>query len=124
MKTQDLRIGNFVSLSYMKGQFFKVKELSEYHVYFSHVTENYLSHTVYQYCEPIPLTEEWLKKFGFDVKHNGYQLNGILIKYNLKGGFVVDISQCIGFVGLNYVHELQNLYHSLTREELTLKENT
>jgi len=48
MIATDLRIGNFVTLSYMKGNVFRVKELAESHVYFSHITENFLSHTVYQ----------------------------------------------------------------------------
>jgi hypothetical protein len=66
---------------------------------------------------PIPLTEEWLLKFGFDrnilnANHNDiiyYSENNIAIKGMLG---MVKPSQCI------YVHQLQNLYFALTNEEL------
>ena len=71
---------------------------------------------------PIPLTEEWLLKFGFEyydtVKPKGYWLNGVCIEK-------ID-SMLIEFkngIGLKHVHQLQNLYFALTNKELTLKQN-
>jgi hypothetical protein len=68
--------------------------------------------------KPIPLTEEWLLKFGFEYSDlNGdsglwkippFQIYG---KYNQ---FLYDYR-----LDVNYVHQLQNLYFALTGEELT-----
>jgi hypothetical protein len=92
--------------------------------------------------EPIPLTEEWLLKFGFEkIKYNseetGYGVDYVLTKYDEHGfGFTLeyceDFSICIlgqkDDVGispnlnvLRNVHQLQNLYFALTGEELTIK---
>ena len=70
--------------------------------------------------KPIPLTEEWLLKFGFEYSDlNGdsglwkippFQIYG---KYNQ---FIYDYK-----LDVNYVHQLQNLYFALTGEELTIK---
>jgi hypothetical protein len=69
--------------------------------------------------EPIPLTEEWLVKFGFDKTSLHYlKKNGIIIQSE------DDYFECllgIVIVKLQYVHQLQNLYFALTGEELTLK---
>lgn len=80
--------------------------------------------------KPIPLTEEWLIKFGFNKTllefANRYVLNGICIFETLslnrkREGFyaVAHIN-----VYLTSVHQLQNLYFALTGEELELKEET
>lgn len=73
--------------------------------------------------EPIPLTEEWLLKFGF-------------IKVMEKGNYITysNKTKRIGMyknycimrghgVTFNYVHQLQNLYFALTRTELEIKQN-
>lgn len=73
----------------------------------------------------IPLTEEWLLNFGFELKNNNSYFNEIKygIWYNKQKiepyeiGFYCAISD----VKLDYVHELQNLYFSLTKKELELK---
>lgn len=68
---------------------------------------------------PIPLTEEWLLKFGF--KQDGFYnsaerwvyLNNILFKGN--GHYILcHYPLCM----IKYVHQLQNLYFALTGEEL------
>jgi hypothetical protein len=72
--------------------------------------------------KPIPLTEEWLLKFGFEYSDlNGdsglwkippFQIYG---KYNQ---FIYDYR-----LDVNYVHQLQNLYFALTYEELQTDES-
>lgn len=68
--------------------------------------------------EPIPLTEEWLLKFGLEIKNN-YAYD----KASL-GFFVITFGEKFYWKSfeLKYVHQLQNLYFSLSREELILKE--
>jgi len=85
--------------------------------------------------EPIPLTPEWLEKFGF-TKQIG---NGSLFfkdgfKYNIKANCVGIIVHCgkagesqqhvcdsiCNMISMPYVHQLQNLYFALTGEELAI----
>ena len=76
--------------------------------------------------QPIPLTEEWLLKFGFDSN----EWNG---KFSANTMYW-DKVDCILHIGdkrdtnysfmahCNYVHQFQNLYFALTNEELTIKD--
>lgn len=75
----------------------------------------------------IPLTEEWLLKFGF--KRNGYSFEKGMIWFrfwNDKRGRKSLPNACavnkeeISYE-LQYVHQLQNLYYALTGEELNTK---
>ena len=70
--------------------------------------------------KPIPLTEEWLLKFGFekyefDHKENQYRFKERLLV--IRKGFFCDYGTS---VELKHVHQLQNLYHALTGEELKI----
>ena len=118
MKAKELRIGNWVQFRHTEtpvrvtlDDF--VREYNEEHL------EEY---------EPIPLTEEWLKRFGFEqmklytgdncfVKEKFCVLcDGQLKNCDLRLTF--DSDQTIR-IKLDYVHQLQNLYFALTGEELT-----
>ena len=77
--------------------------------------------------EPIPLTEEWLLKFGFEVINKSYfelKINSIVLEYtkNLNNECYIMINESIK-IYIKHVHQLQNLYFALTGEELTIKEN-
>ena len=67
--------------------------------------------------EPIPLTKEWLLKFGFrktfEYDRNIYRKGNIV----LVGGVLFYFQ----WTKLDYIHQLQNLYFSLTGKELTIK---
>lgn len=73
---------------------------------------------------PIPLTEEWLIKFGFYKNEYGYWKNlghGFNFHVLFIGG---EFSFCVSSIGetkLKHVHQLQNLYFSLVGEELEIK---
>ena len=71
-------------------------------------------------CQPIPLTEEWLEKFGFEYS----DLNGDSGLWKIPPFQIY--GKCNQFIyeyalDVNYVHQLQNLYFALTGEELTIK---
>ena len=78
--------------------------------------------------EPIPLTEEWLERFGFSVRKSlgfeAYDLddtytiyyNTTATPYGFELSFGVDFE-----IEIKHVHQLQNLYFALTGEELTIK---
>jgi hypothetical protein len=123
MKPQELHIGNWVHL----------KDKGNYQIDSGHDIDEILTHEGTDYCTGIPLTEEWLHKFGFenigtDDYHSKplYKKDGCEWNYCLSGYF----SQyfCEGhsepaIVGdIEYIHQLQNLYFALTGTELTIKE--
>lgn len=72
-------------------------------------------------CKPIPLTEQWLEKFGFENRGLTYSGNNFwdIQKYSNTNDFYI---QDIEVMHLKYVHQLQNLFHSLTGKELKVKE--
>jgi hypothetical protein len=86
--------------------------------------------------EPIPLTEEWLLKFGMELT-DGFSNSRILkiqkheydcsnITFNPNEGLLrLSNGEQKGTTlipHIKYVHQLQNLYFALTGEELTIKE--
>ena len=68
--------------------------------------------------KPIPLTEEWLVKFGFEEALNGWWSDDELWSYENKK-FYLGASTYLA--NITYVHQLQNLYFALTGEELIAK---
>lgn len=83
--------------------------------------------------EPIPLTEEWLLKFGFThqyktIKGHDFFEYPIDSKFKLyvnlnKMELIINknLFGCILTKKIQYVHALQNFYFELTEEELLIK---
>lgn len=135
MTVEELRINNIVLA---RGAQSVVKSIDENHVGYSKskkgkwikretLTEEKLPITLIQ---PIPLTEEWLVKFGFEKPAETWYLNGFGVWQTLCGN--KDGTEFIGFFyelrdrgivdkHIEHVHQLQNLYFALTGEELTIK---
>jgi len=78
--------------------------------------------------EPIPLTEEWLVKMGFECtgdRCNKEASNG-LFRVWVWGFFgeeyhIQRIGEKRGDLEIKHVHQLQNLYFALNGEELTIE---
>lgn len=74
---------------------------------------------------PLELSEEWLSQLGFEKSpdlpfHWVDTQNFVLFKLsNFESGFIENEKLS---VVINYVHELQNSYHTLTGENLSLIE--
>jgi hypothetical protein len=72
---------------------------------------------------PIPLTEEWLLKMGFEKKNETYKLKnfGKFIFHEIGISFYPAgiLNSLLRKDLIIYVHQLQNLYFALTGEELT-----
>jgi len=107
MDARELRIGNYIEV---QGASKPVK------VFVIDTTET----STMTNCKPIPLTEEWLLKFGFIS--NSYQ-------DRYENDFIhVECDKTKGFTNLwidrmphiKHVHQLQNLYFALTQKELKL----
>ena len=125
MKATELRIGNLIHVAY-DGINPKTK--------LKKVNLTTLSGALRDYnnisYKPIPLTEEWLLKFGFYRVENGYYGS---MPYNkpcwIKFSFTILIWDDDMFVYdwnggntiLKSVHQLQNLHFALKGKELTIK---
>jgi hypothetical protein len=124
MKATELRIGN-----YLDYDMENVKINSVGRVYLNHKGKNYITHKIrLREYEPIPLTEEWLLKFGFTYGRDDlvYHKEGFNITDNtiIEGDYYLacydaqfDDWDAMGHA-FQYVHQLQNLYFALTGEEL------
>ena len=114
MEAKELRIGNYVRWN---NTAVSQMELSDFSNWYN--DEN--SHEYGDFIKPLPLTEEWLLKFGFKFKeeYKEFYLKNITLSVR-KNFFEFDYYGDI--VNIKYVHQLQNLYFALTGEELTLKQ--
>lgn len=127
MDARELRIGNYIK----KRRFFAKPEYKETicDIYDIKAQINNGEKVLL----PIPLTEEWLVKLGFEK--SGYvpvwmskrlinnEIDRIDILINEKKQMYFVPSVLVKWsVELKYVHQLQNLYFALTGEELTIKE--
>lgn len=80
----------------------------------------------------IPLTEEWLLKFGFIIRDKTYSLNyggesmryayiekpDFILYFHGRFGFNINEGKKNGDYCINSVHQLQNLYFAKTGKEL------
>ena len=106
MEANELRIGNWVDLD-------KEEIAIDLEYFYWEIEGN----GVLECTEPIPLTEDWLLKFGFEKKYNEYYLGDIIICEEINDfKFGYDFYEDI--LELKHVHQLQNLYYALTEKEL------
>ena len=125
LKTNELRIGNLVKWYDVS----KVLELHSEKNKFDNVyieCEESFEWTEYNKLEPIPLTEEWLLKFGFLIIEINGKFEATLpnFRYNIywnkyTDGFLFCDGETV-LINFNYVHELQNLVFVLGQRELTV----
>ena len=133
IKENELRLNNLVMVNYKTDLLSKVTWIQEGSINVTFDRQPDLVNGIV--CSvndliPIPLTEEWLIKFGFKainflngylVQEKGYKYMDMIIRYGCFDGhrFLFDFSneKC---VNLKYVHQLQNIYFALTNKELEL----
>jgi hypothetical protein len=139
MIAKELRIGNLLQDDKSKV-ILKVIEVKENGALF-YVTDRSKFPLLHEWkAEQIPLTEEWLIKFGFEFDGYNEFTKGDLLFDNeytdkgewnviLKGVDIKPVESKNKYVcnyypkaEIKYVHQLQNLYFALTNEELTIKE--
>ena len=128
MKATELRLGNWVIGDAKIEYQLEIDDFADWY-------NDHNSHTYGDFVHPIPLTEEWLMKFEFEkhpTKDYYYHDCGeyvIRVVINAFSGTIDNdsswfISIETGFASQpvtlfrKYVHQLQNLYHALTGEEL------
>lgn len=83
-----------------------------------------------EYLEPIPLTEDWLLRFGFDNNgciHLGIDKSSWTLQITKQGDCIIysqDNEISCALRNIQFVHEAQNVYFVLKKEELTLNNET
>ena len=121
MKAKELRIGNYVNYICIamdiNEPIYRIENGADIQVHQNH-----------NLFKPIPLTEQWLKDFGFkkcnrtnfkacyETKNKKYIFqfaqNGLLVLIDCGNFFEI-------ITAVEYVHQLQNFYFVLTGNELT-----
>lgn len=130
IQANELRINNYVL---RKGFLFEDNNFYE-----TKVTHNDIRACIVNknHFKPIPLTEDWLLKFGFTKKDHTCSDKSISENLFFKENYFVEFSEegilfCqLHYFGqgwflkiIEYVHQLQNIYFALTGQELSLKDS-
>lgn len=146
IQLSELRIGNLISYN---GEEMRVYNLDTGGRSFYRINDISINKTTgcttnggEDAYNSIPLTEEWLTRFGFCRIINESQIDGIEMNLYLDSDeeYGTYFSSCGTLTGtlcvlcicrgnyfannLLYVHQLQNLYHALTGQELEIKVTT
>ncbi len=124
MKVTDLRIGNYIQTANGIDEVRGVLNRNCFKDVF--LVKN--GDVEIEDLQPIPLTEEWLLKLGFEenagntfsikVESDCFKIEiykKIFFPYEYKG-------MLLPAIRLKYIHELQNLYHAITGNELKIKQ--
>jgi len=151
MEAREIRIGNYIYCNEKLVSVCGLKLEPYNHITVKLSTNSYSKYFNTDNLKPIPLTEEWLFKFGFEFKdldtkkyptltygfYYGHEDTGfnlhlyedseeIMEALNIEGwsdGFYFVYDNWSVWRRINYVHQLQNLYFALYGEELELKNN-
>jgi len=119
MKASELRIGNLVSyhenISIVHG-ITDPDYGNGIHIHYEHTCIG----CEHELIEPIPITEEWLVKFGFNTEDGKLYISPNGYAFTLQKNGVVKFMGLIFRKNMKYVHQLQNLYFALTGKELTI----
>lgn len=135
LNAKELRVGNYLYCKEISQFPIKVNtiwsdpiEKGNYIIHFDWEGEDEQTGADLSNCEPIPLTEDWLLKFGFEEWHEHY-----FVLHNVIDGtsnFEVTLENgkaypsiddtCIYWRKNCYVHDLQNLLFALTGYELEI----
>ena len=113
MKATELRIGNLVQDRHSE-------ECGMIDIVVLGIIDAMENHSY----EPIPLTEEWLKRLGFEIKKGAWGTSAEIrigrVRYVLyQNRNVWSINPTDGFrVDFKYIHTVQNHYFALTGQEL------
>jgi len=118
MKANELRVGNWVSIRVGHPFRFELPDFADW--YYDHNSHEYGDH-----IHPVPVTEEWLLRFGFEKRHHYWHKSRFFVEWLFdkpKLRIVINSAESAFANSVEYVHQLQNLYFALTGEELTIKQ--
>ena len=111
MKAEDLRLGNYVEL---EGLICKLNR----------TTLSAILQGRYNELKPIPISEKILLNCGFETIENNWKvLDCFYLKLSwerLAGFWLTFENESIYLSHIKHLHQLQNIFFSLTNEELTI----
>jgi len=111
MKATELRLGNLVLYNNEQTHIINGYDIADLDI--DPIEDSFT---------PIPLTEEWLLKFGFK-KFITTDIYPTYVKRSLQVNDGVVYLSGYGFLSnIKQVHQLQNLYFALTGEELKINQ--
>lgn len=89
----------------------------------------YKNYAMLKYWRAIPITEKWLKFLGFEKTNESkdvewYSLNRVNISTEEIENITYIVHESTVFRHIKYVHQLQNIYYSLTGLDLQLVDLT
>ena len=123
MKIEEVRIGNYYQDKH--GNIEQISQIDKIGVL------RRINDQDEDWALPIPLNLKQFEKLGFKNDHSTYEyvdgcrLGDVFIAWNQWTGDRYEFSFSNGEkryrVGLNYVHQLQNLFFTLTGQELNYK---
>ena len=122
MEARELRIDNWIKYNF-KMQGCKDIQVCANDFYNGFRDDKFVSINY----KPIPITEEWLLKFGFKYFADGqYEkiFENLNFNWDKECGLYIFLrtrEDCIEASHIKHVHQLQNLYFALTNKELTIK---
>jgi hypothetical protein len=127
MEARELRInnlieveGNIIEVGIIKEKFisWNVAKYPENKVWNPFIPTNDIR------INPIPLTEEWLLKFGFLKLGEGYEFweSSVFNIEFIRNHWHFCYTSNVLCTHIKYLHQLQNLYFALVGEELTIKQ--
>jgi len=124
MKIAELRIGNTVEVN---NKYVTVKSIEFNPVsneYYLRVGEQFGGIKA-EFVNHIPLTEEWLLRFGFEDLYYvedkfGWIKDGVNISKYFNFVLMLPNGEYYDSTKIKYVHELQNFYFAITGMELTI----
>lgn len=123
MIASDLRIGNWVQRI---GWYYQIVGIKNSDIWVE-AKGIAIEYCLYDGFHPIPLTEEWLEKFGLIHELSRYDdywyllgsdWFGIEFDEESNNWFCILLSGKRSIAEFKYVHQLQNLVHALTGEYL------
>lgn len=127
MEAKELRIGNYVELLGHVVEIECISRLPMLNEMYWLKCKKYVDTKIIHF-KPIPLTEEWLIKFGFYYSDDENEFLELKLMHNVKlyADYSNNFSTAIlrikeNEVKIKHVHQLQNLFFVLTGEELEIK---
>ena len=131
MEAEELRLGNIVKF---EDRNFPIGGIFKYNVY-DNTTPNWSGYIPITQIKGVPLTEDWLVKFGFECKESSTCKLWHIGINDLTHDYLFDLTWLIkpelinapdfpfyknGRHTIYFVHQLQNLYFALTGIELKI----
>lgn len=115
IKANELRIGNWITCMY--GTYPVIDVMCD------GLNLPHVEGLPYDEADGVILTEEWLIKAGFEQTESTFWLDNFGVnnenfEFNTKPLFYYELSSGKRAY-LSFVHDLQNLFYALKREELT-----